>query len=85
MDPLLTAAWLTLMSAAVALLFVDDWADVGVRAARTAVQTALGLGLAMLVSDSIEYDPATHLLVPAIVAGATVVHGALQPAIRAPK
>lgn len=61
---------------------VADRADTIVRAARTFVQTGLGLLLAAMASGALDVSVSLNLLAPAVVAGATVVHAAVQPAER---
>lgn len=61
---------------------VADRRDALIRAARTAIQTGLGLLLAALSSGELELSVVLNVVTPAIVTAATVIHSAIQPAER---
>lgn len=84
-QPLLIALLAMALLSALALLVpgvVADREDVVVRAVRTFVQTALGLLLAAWSAETLAVSWALNLLAPAVVAGAAVVHSAIQPAVK---
>jgi len=61
---------------------VADRQDALIRAARTAVQTGLGLLLAAMASTSLDLSLTLNVITPAVITGATVIHSAIQPAER---
>ncbi len=76
---LILIATLAIVSA-LSLLFVADREDVGIRAARTFLQSALSFTLTAAVTPMLELDVITVVILPSVTAAATVIHGALQPA-----
>ncbi len=67
--------------AGLALFTVDDRDDLITRAARTFAQTGLTLALAAVATPGFDIGVVLNVVMPAMTAAATAIHGALQPAV----